>query len=125
MLVHTFLEKVDRSTGSLTDNDLEEELPEDIEAPDLYAEVPNKRDLNLGKPLVLKFAARFMPDTYEEIDEIFRRRGAYARYKDLLYEKGKLEEWYEFEQSSIEKELIDWAQVEGFVVEKDSIETAT
>lgn len=107
------------------DSDPEEELPEDLGEPDLYAEVPSKRDLNLGKPLVLKFAARFMPDTYEEIDHIFRSRGAYSRYKDLLHEKGKLEEWYEFEQSAIEKELIDWAETEGFVIEKDSIEKAT
>ncbi len=120
---------ISRESGKIywqsDDADLEEELPEDVDEPDLYAEIPSKRDLNLGKSLVLKFAARFMPDTYDEIDDIFRSRGAYARYKDLLCEKGKLEEWYEFEQSAIEKELIDWAETEGFVVEKDSIETAT
>lgn len=120
---------ISRESGNIywesDDSDLEEELQEDVDDPDLYAEVPSKRDLNLGRPLVLKFAARFMPDTYDEIDDIFRSRGAYARYKELLHEKGKLEEWYGFEQSAIEKELIDWAETEGFVVEKDSIKTAT
>lgn len=99
--------------------DAEEELPEDVSDPELYAEVPDKRDLDLGKPLVLKFAERFMPDRYDEIEQIFRRRGAYSRYKELLFKSGKLEEWYEFEKSAIRKELTEWAEMEGFVVEQD------
>lgn len=118
---------ISRETGKIywvsDDNDLEEDIPEDVDDPDLYAEVPSQRDLDLGKQLALKFAERFLPEAYEEIDYIFRREGAYSRYKDLLSEKGKLEEWYEFEQSAIERELIDWAETEGFMVEKDSIET--
>lgn len=115
---------VSRETGKIywvsDDNDLEEEIPEDVDDPDLYAEVPGQRDLDLGKPLVLKFADRFLPEIYEEVEQLFRRRGAYSRYRDLLIEKGKLDEWYAFEQSAIEAELIEWAEAEGFVVEKDS-----
>jgi len=120
---------ISRKSGKIywesEDNDLDEELPEDLGEPDLYAEVPSKRDLNLGKRLVLDFAARFIPEAYEDVEHIFRSRGAYSRYKDLLDEKGNLEEWYEFEQSTVERELIDWAEMEGFVVEKNSSETAT
>jgi hypothetical protein len=118
---------ISRETGKIywvsDESGLEEEVPEDVDDLDLYAEVPGQRDLDLGKPLALKFADRFLPEIYEEVEHLFRRRGAYSRYRDLLIERGKLDEWYAFEQSAIERELIEWAETEGFVVEKDSIET--
>ncbi len=39
------------------DGDLEDETSEDFSDRSLYAEVPSPRDLDLGKPLVLKIAA--------------------------------------------------------------------
>lgn len=119
---------ISRETGRIywvsDDDGLEEELPDDVGDPDLYVEVPGKRDLDLGKPLVLKFAARYLPDDYEDVQRIFSRKGAYSRYKDLLHDRGKLEDWYEYEQSAVEKELIEWAEFEGFSVERDLVETA-
>jgi hypothetical protein len=38
-----------------------EELPEDIEDEDKYIPIPDKRELDLGKPLVLAFAREFLP----------------------------------------------------------------
>jgi hypothetical protein len=56
-------------------------LPVDDEK---YISIPDKRELNLGKPLVLDFAREFLPVDYDEVRHIFSRRGAYRRYKDLL-----------------------------------------
>ena len=39
---------------------------------------------------------------------VFRERGAYARFKDFLAEKGRLEEWYAFEAARTEKALREW-----------------
>ena len=115
---------ISRNSGEIyfvsDDSDLDEaEVPDDVGDPELYAEVPAKRDLNLGKRLVLKFAAGELPDRYEEIDAIFRRRGAYSRFKELLAEADKLDAWYEYESSAMEAAIFDWAESEGLTVEKD------
>jgi len=78
---------LDRQSGKIywhsecDDND--EELPGDIDD-EKYISIPHKRELDLGKPLVLDFASEFLPDDYDEVRHIFSRRGAYRRYKDLL-----------------------------------------
>ena len=75
---------LDRQSGKiywhseLGDND--EELPDDIDDKK-YIFIPDKRELDLGKPLVLDFAREFLPDDYDEVRHIFSRRGAYRRYK--------------------------------------------
>src|SRR6516165_3207892 len=56
--------------------------------------IPDKRELDLGKPLVLDFAREFLPVDYDEVRHIFSRRGAYRRYKDLLVRRGALERSY-------------------------------
>jgi hypothetical protein len=89
-------------------------LPDDVDDPELYAQVPTKQDLGLAKPLVMRFATEQMPDDYESIKRIFRNRGAYSRYKALLDERGMLQQWYDYEAAAIENALRDWAQMEGF-----------
>src|SRR5262245_59681156 len=84
---------LDRQAGEIYwhsefgDND--EELPDDIDD-EKYISIPDKRELDLGKPLVLDFAREFLPDDYDEVRHIFSRRGAYRRYKDLLVRRSAL-----------------------------------
>jgi hypothetical protein len=74
----------------------------------------HKNDLGLGKPLGLKFVAQALPD---EVAAIFQRRGAYGRFKDLLKRRGKLDEWYEFENYSQREALREWCAANGIEVE--------
>jgi Uncharacterised protein family (UPF0158) len=108
---------VSRVTGathlSSTTMDLEEELPEDIEDASLYVEVPHKNDLDLGRNLVLKFVDEKLPDSYSTVADFFRKRGAYARYKDLLEHEGMLEAWYEYEAQATEQALREWSEDNG------------
>ena len=97
-------------------SDLDEELPEDIEDDEKYLEIPDKRELDLGKPLVSDFARQVLPEDFDEVREIFRRRGAYARFKGLLEEVGHLAAWYEFESNAQREALRDWCAAEGFEV---------
>ena len=99
----------------------DEELPEDVDDSSLYAQVPDKRDLDLGKRLVMRFVSRALPDEYDKVDDIFHRKGAYSRYKDLLFKYGLLEDWYDFENLSTQKALCGWAEDEGFTVEIDRV----
>jgi len=55
-----------------------EPLPEDIDDDAKYVELPNPRDLDLGRPLVMRFAADELDEHYDEIDAIFSRKGAFV-----------------------------------------------
>ena len=61
-----------------------DEWPDDAEDEEKYLAIPHKKELDLGKPLVFAFAEEFLPDEFDEIRRIFEKRGAYARFKDLL-----------------------------------------
>jgi hypothetical protein len=88
----------------------DEELPDDIEEGENYISIPPKKDLNLGKELVLDFAAEFMRDDYDKVRRIFGGKGAYRNFKMLLEERGRLKEWYEFEAQATERALRDWCK---------------
>ena len=91
-------------------------MPEDIEDGAKYAKLPDPRDLDLGKELVLRFAAERLDEHYDEIAAIFSRKGAYRRFKEFLRRFGALDSWYEFENSSTEKALRDWCAENGVEV---------
>ncbi|MDJ0669159.1 MAG: hypothetical protein QNJ61_17895 [Desulfobacterales bacterium] len=59
------------------------ELPEDIDE-EKYIAIPHKNELDLGKALVFEFTTANLPGEIEKVDSIFRRKGAYSRFKDLL-----------------------------------------
>ncbi len=90
-------------------DDEEEDFPDDIDDPK-YVEIPHKKELGLSKNLVLDFAYEYLPQEAEEIETIFRRKGAYSRFKSLLERKGALDKWYEFELKAQEKELRKWCK---------------
>ena len=111
---------VSRLTGvvhwSSSTIELDEELPEDIEDGRVYVAVPNKHDLNLGNNLALTFTEDLLADSYQTVANIFRQRGAYGRFKDLLERKGLLQAWYDFEAKKTELALREWAAEEGLSI---------
>lgn len=94
-----------------------EELPDDIEDGKKHVALPTPRDLDLGKPLVMRFAAEEFDDHYDEVAEIFSRRGAYRRFKDLLTRERALDKWRAFEEAAKEKALREWCAENGVAVE--------
>jgi hypothetical protein len=86
----------------------EEDLPEDLDTSDRYIEVPHKNDLDLGNNLALRFVEEQLPSRRADVGHFFRRRGAYARFKNLLTAEGCLEKWYAFEAESTERALRQW-----------------
>ena len=95
---------------------LEEELPDDIFENDKYIEIPSKRELDLGKPLVLQFVEQYLPSDLDTVYSIFRSKGAYSRYKALLENRNALDKWYEYEQEAQKKELLSWCKYNGIEV---------
>ena len=95
---------------------IEEEIPEDLEDSDRYLAIPHKHELDLGSSLALRFAAQQLPAHYGQVEGFFRRRGAYARFKNLLEREGALELWYAFEADSAEKALRQWCAENGLEI---------
>jgi hypothetical protein len=89
-----------------------EQLPDDLDD-EKYMAIPDKRELDLGKPLVLEFAREFLPDDYDEVRHIFSRRGAYRRYKELIVQRGALERWHDFSNTTEEAALRKWCAENG------------
>jgi hypothetical protein len=85
-------------------------LPDDLETSDRYIAIPHKNDLDLGNRLALRFVEEQLPDRYSDAEDCFRRRGAYARFKELLAAEGSLEKWYAFEAESTERALRHWCK---------------
>src|SRR3970040_680523 len=98
---------------------LDEELPDDLDTSDRYLVVPHKTELNLGKNLALRFATLELPDFHEEIASIFRRKGAYGRFKQLLDDNGVLEKWYKFEAEATERALREWCVANDIQIVED------
>lgn len=94
-----------------------EELPDDIEDGDKYIALPSPRDFDLGPRLVMRFAREEIPEHYDKIDEIFSRRGAYRRFKELLRRVNALEKWYAYENAAQEKALREWCAENEIAVE--------
>ena len=87
-----------------------DELPEDIDDLDKYITIPHKNELGLGKALVIEFTSEYLPEELDNVYSIFRRKGAYSRYKNLLERKGVLEDWYEYENKRQNEALKEWCK---------------
>lgn len=98
-----------------------DELPEDIEDSNRYIQIPHKRDLDLGIELVREFVIKNLPEKAGEIENFFRSRGAYTRYKELLSKCNTLEKWYQFEQVRIESALKNWCIQNNIQIEENRI----
>lgn len=97
--------------------DEEEPLPDDIDDDECYVSVPSQRDLDLGKHLILKFMESELPEHQDEARRIFSRRGAYTRFKGILEQLGKLDDWYSYGPPAVRAALCEWACEEGIEVE--------
>ena len=85
-----------------------DEIPVKIDEPDSRVEVPHQNDLGLGRELVFKFVAQRLLADFEQVQMIFHKRGAYYRYKDLLDQRGLLQEWFNFENAREKEAIREW-----------------
>lgn len=94
-----------------------DELPDDIDDSDKYIEIPHKNELDLGKNLVFEFVSECMPDGHDDVVSIFRRKGAYSRFKELLDNQGLLDKWYKYEDERQKAALRQWCEDNDIEVE--------
>ena len=91
-------------------------LPDDIDDSEKFLPIPDKKELGLGKPLALDFARELLPDDFDDVRQFFSRRGAYARFKDLLHRRACLDQWYDFEAKAEERALRLWCELNSIGV---------
>ena len=91
-------------------------LPDDIDDSEKFLPIPDKRELDLGKPLALDFARQFLPGDFDNVRQFFSGRGAYARFKNLLDRRGVLDQWYDFEAEAEERALRMWCDLNSIEV---------
>ena len=92
--------------------DLDEISEEEINW-DACIEIPHGNSLGLGQKLVFEFVESILPSDYERVRQIFRKRGAYGRFKDFLESRGLLDQWYEFENQRQKQALRRWSRENG------------
>jgi hypothetical protein len=110
---------LDRDSGKIfytSEPDDSDELPEDVYDSDKYVKIPHKNELELGKNLVFEFISEHLPGEMERMHTIFRKKGAYARFKELLDAKGFLEKWYTFEDMRQKEALREWCRENGIKI---------
>ncbi len=76
-----------RSTGTVcwcTADGENDDIPEEAYESDDWITVPDFKDLRCGQNLVFDFVDERIPADIAQIHSMFRKSGAYARYKDLL-----------------------------------------
>ncbi len=86
------------------------DIPEEAYHSEDWIEIPHKNDLNLGSRLVTRFVADRIPEELGRVRAMFRRRGAYSRYKSFLARRGLLDAWHEYENAREEKALREWCR---------------
>jgi len=86
-----------------------DEIPEDIDD-ERYVEIPNKRDLDLGRDLVFRFIEQAMPEDKDLVYGFFRHPGAYSNFKNLLSHRNQLEQWFDFENRAMREAIEQWCK---------------
>lgn len=110
---------ISRETGKIylrtADGDVmgEDEVPDDLETSDRYIAVPHKTQLNLGRRLALSFTEHELSGDLDTVEDLFRRKGAYAGFRRLLESRGVLHQWYDYEERATEEALQSWCQDNG------------
>ena len=97
-------------------NELNDEMPDDVEDDEKYVAIPDKRELGLGKPLALDFAREFLPSDFDEVRYFFSKRGAYKKFRALLIRRNVLDSWYDFESKATEQALREWCELNSIEV---------
>jgi hypothetical protein len=98
-------------SDSLDVEDMNEEIPDDIEDEEKYIPIPGKRDLDLGKPPVLDFAREFLPNDFDEVGYMFSKCGSYKNFRALVTRRNVLDRWYEFESKATERATREWCEL--------------
>ncbi|MHC2625076.1 hypothetical protein ACVIW2_007108 [Bradyrhizobium huanghuaihaiense] len=108
--------KIHHQTDFLDAVELDDQLPDDIDDEEKYIALPDKRELGLGKPLVLDFGREFLPDDFDDVRYFFSKRGAYPKFKALLARQGAIDRRHAFQAKATEQALREWCALHSIEI---------
>lgn len=76
-------------------------------------------EVDLGNRLAFRFVDEFLPGESRRVREVFGRRGAYARFKDLLDQRRMLKQWHEHEQAAQRTALKEWCPMNRLSIDEE------
>ncbi len=88
-------------------------IPPDVDDGERYWSVPHRQDLDLAGHLELQFVRDHMPAHAAAAEDFFHRRGAHAKFHELVTREGKQAQWRQYEHEATERALRRWADAEG------------
>jgi hypothetical protein len=62
------------------------------------------------------YGEQVLPRDFDDVSDMFDRRGAYGRFKQLLTRRRALQQWYDFEQQATERALREWCELNSIVL---------
>ncbi|NDW22901.1 UPF0158 family protein [Alteromonas hispanica] len=95
---------------------VDEHAPIDIFEDKKYICFPRKVDLDLGKSVALDFVTNNIPEKIDVTYDIFSRKGAFSKFKNLLASLDQLDNWYEYEQAALRSAALEWCRENGIDV---------
>ncbi len=113
---------VDRRTGEVhipTDDPELSDVTDEMEESDDYIPIPSKLELGLGSRVAKAFAWHEVPEDGDAVSDMFRRKGGFARFRNWLIRRGKLDAWYAFEAEAEEEALRDWCEAHELTLDKE------
>ncbi len=97
--------------------EIEDPLPEDIDEPDKYILIPQKKYFGLGRSLALSYAEKFLPNDLDIVRAMFDRSGAFHRFKELLVARDHIEDWRMFESEALTQAIRQWCEDNEITIE--------
>lgn len=94
------------------------EIPDDFDW-EQGIEIPHKNELDLGRNLVFRFIAQTLPDEEDAVHAIFKRPGAYGRFREFLERRKLLQQWYDFEATATRRAIERWCRGNGMEISPD------
>jgi len=88
-------------------------LPDDLGDPAHFLALPPSRDLHNERELAFGFVAGHLPADERLVRAMFTRNGAYRALRELLAERGVLEDWYRCKDTAIDAALAEWCRDNG------------
>lgn len=88
-------------------------LPDDFGDPEHFLPLPPSRHLYAERALAFSFVAGRLPADERLVRAMFTKKGAYRALRELLAERGVLEDWYRCKDTAIDAALAEWCRDNG------------
>ena len=107
----------DELVTGLDNEGLEDEIEEN---PERYLRLPVKFEIH-EYHIMEAFIWTLKGEKADKLESAIRGRGAFRRFKDMVYKMGISQQWYDFQAEYYRKLAIEWCQEHGLEYIEESV----